>query len=71
MDLNQDTPIPPDMPAGQNPPTGAIIDYYVNSAPAQDVKLGSPTKANKAEALGEKCGAGPAACGRSWKAPLR
>jgi hypothetical protein len=39
LDLNQDTPIPPDMPAGQNPPNGAIIDYYLNSAPAQDVKL--------------------------------
>jgi hypothetical protein len=47
MDLNQDTPIPPDMPAGQNPPTGAIIDYYVNSAPAQDVKLGIFDSAGK------------------------
>jgi hypothetical protein len=24
-----DTPIPPDEPAGQNPPNGAIIDYYL------------------------------------------
>ena len=47
LDLNQDTPIPPDMPAGQNPPTGAIIDYYVNSAPAQDVKLAIYDSAGK------------------------
>ncbi len=30
LDLNQDTPMPPEMPAGQNPPNGAIIDYYLN-----------------------------------------
>ena len=24
-----DTPIPPDEPAGRNPPTGAVIDYYL------------------------------------------
>ncbi len=35
LDQNQDTPIPPEMPAGQNPPNGAIIDYYLHSAPAQ------------------------------------
>jgi hypothetical protein len=27
---NTDTPLPPDEPAGQNPPDGAIIDYYLN-----------------------------------------
>lgn len=26
---NTDTPIPPDEPAGQNPPDGAIIDYFL------------------------------------------
>lgn len=26
---NTDTPLPPDEPAGQNPPPGAIIDYYL------------------------------------------
>jgi hypothetical protein len=39
LDLNQDTPLPPEMPAGQNPPNGAIIDYYLSSAPAQDIQL--------------------------------
>ena len=39
LDLNQDTPIPPDMPAGQNPPNGAIVDYWVASEPSQDVRL--------------------------------
>jgi photosystem II stability/assembly factor-like uncharacterized protein len=27
-DTNTDTPIPPDEPAGQNPPVGAILDYF-------------------------------------------
>jgi hypothetical protein len=26
---NTDTPLPPEIPAGKNPPTGAIIDYYL------------------------------------------
>jgi hypothetical protein len=29
---NTDTPLPPDEPAGQNPPDGAIIDYYLPAA---------------------------------------
>jgi photosystem II stability/assembly factor-like uncharacterized protein len=34
--MNTDTPLPPDEPVAENPPDGAIIDYYVagnNSAP--------------------------------------
>jgi hypothetical protein len=27
----QDTPLPPEVPAGDNPPEGAILDYYLNS----------------------------------------
>ncbi|MFL6568962.1 MAG: glycoside hydrolase [Chthoniobacterales bacterium] len=27
--LNTDTPLPPDEPVGENPPDGAMIDYYV------------------------------------------
>jgi photosystem II stability/assembly factor-like uncharacterized protein len=27
--LNTDTPLPPDEPAGQNPPDGAMIDYFL------------------------------------------
>jgi len=38
-DLNQDTPLPPEMPAGDNPPTGAIIDYYLKSAASGDVTI--------------------------------
>ncbi|HKR62650.1 MAG TPA: glycoside hydrolase [Thermoanaerobaculia bacterium] len=30
--MNTDTPIPPDEPAGQNPPDGAILDYWLASA---------------------------------------
>jgi photosystem II stability/assembly factor-like uncharacterized protein len=28
---NTDTPLPPEEPAGQNPPDGAIINYYLNA----------------------------------------
>lgn len=30
-DENQDTPLPPEVPTGKNPPDGAIIDYYLPS----------------------------------------
>jgi hypothetical protein len=38
-DQYSDTPLPPEVPAGQNPPDGAIIDYYLGSAPRSAVKL--------------------------------
>ena len=31
---NTDTPLPPDEPAGQNPPDGALIDYVLKTRPA-------------------------------------
>lgn len=36
--LNTDTPLPPEEPAGQNPPDGVALDYYL-SADAREVKL--------------------------------
>ena len=36
--MNTDTPLPPDEPAGENPPDGAILDYYL-PADAASVKL--------------------------------
>jgi photosystem II stability/assembly factor-like uncharacterized protein len=36
---NRDTPLPPETPAGTNPPTGATIDYVLKSEPAGDVTL--------------------------------
>ena len=36
---NSDTPLPPDVPAGQNPPDGAILNYYLGSAASGDVTL--------------------------------
>jgi photosystem II stability/assembly factor-like uncharacterized protein len=36
---NTDTPLPPDEPAGQNPPDGAIFDYYVKAASSSPVTL--------------------------------
>ena len=38
-DNDQETPLPPEFPAGQNPPDGAIFYYYLKSAPASDVTL--------------------------------
>ena len=37
--MNTDTPIPPEEPAGENPPDGAMIDYYLNSNSSSPVKL--------------------------------
>ena len=36
---NDPTPWPPELPAGENPPPGAIIDYYLPSDAAGEVKL--------------------------------
>ena len=36
---NPDTPLPPEVPAGKNPPDGAIIDYYLSSAAPGPVTL--------------------------------
>jgi photosystem II stability/assembly factor-like uncharacterized protein len=36
---DQDTPLPPEVPAGQNPPDGAFLDYYLKSAPQGDITL--------------------------------
>ena len=36
---NTDTPLPPDEPAGQNPPDGAIVHYYLKSAAKSPITL--------------------------------
>ncbi len=36
---NTDTPLPPDEPAGQNPPDGAVFDYYLKSTASGPVTL--------------------------------
>jgi len=36
---NPDTPLPPESPAGKNPPDGAIIDYYLASGTTGPVTL--------------------------------
>ena len=36
---NNDTPFPPEIPHGTNPPSGAIIDYYLHSTPRGPVTL--------------------------------
>jgi len=37
--MNNDTPLPPEEPAGKNPPDGAILDYTLTTAPAGPVTL--------------------------------
>jgi photosystem II stability/assembly factor-like uncharacterized protein len=37
--MNTDTPLPPDEPAGENPPDGAVIDYVLNGDAAGPVIL--------------------------------
>ncbi len=36
---DEGTPLPPEEPAGENPPYGAILDYTLKSAPAGEVTL--------------------------------
>ena len=38
-DMNPDTPVPPDEPAGENPPDGAIVDYYLGQGSGSVVTL--------------------------------
>ncbi|HXQ97681.1 MAG TPA: hypothetical protein VN774_04485 [Candidatus Limnocylindrales bacterium] len=38
-DTNTDTPLPPETPAGTNPPDGAIVDYYLAQASSGPVTL--------------------------------
>ena len=38
-DNDQETPLPPEFPAGQNPPDGAIFYYTLKSAPSADITL--------------------------------
>lgn len=38
-DNDWDTPLPPEVPAGQNPPDGVYLDYYLKSAPQGDITL--------------------------------
>ena len=38
-DTNTDTPLPADEPAGENPPDGAIIDYYLDKPASGPVTL--------------------------------
>ena len=39
FNLNPDTPLPPEEPAGQNPPDGAIVNYWLRVKPAEPVVL--------------------------------
>ena len=38
-DENQDTPLPPEVPAGKNPPDGAILNYFLPASVSGDIQL--------------------------------
>jgi photosystem II stability/assembly factor-like uncharacterized protein len=46
-DTNFDTPFPPEMTAGANPPDGAILNYFLKSAAAGPVTIGIYDSAGK------------------------
>ncbi len=46
-DMNPDTPLPHDEPAGQNPPDGAVIDYYLRQNAASAITLDIADAAGK------------------------
>jgi photosystem II stability/assembly factor-like uncharacterized protein len=45
--MNPDTPLPPDEPAGKNPPDGAIIDYHLSTRASGEAVLEIFDGANK------------------------
>jgi photosystem II stability/assembly factor-like uncharacterized protein len=38
-DNDQETPLPPEVPAGKNPPDGAILYYFLKSAPSGELTI--------------------------------
>ena len=66
-DMNQDTPLPPEMPAGDNPPTGAILDYYFKSAPAGDVTIAIYDHSGQ---LVRQLSSKPSRCARNRRRPF-
>jgi photosystem II stability/assembly factor-like uncharacterized protein len=46
-DTNPDTPLPPDFPAGQNPPDGAVINYYLSATSDAPITLEIQDSAGK------------------------
>ncbi|HXR98670.1 MAG TPA: hypothetical protein VN709_12585 [Terriglobales bacterium] len=38
-DVNEDTPLPPEVPHAQNPPEGAVLYYYLGRPPSAAIKL--------------------------------
>jgi photosystem II stability/assembly factor-like uncharacterized protein len=38
-DANSDTPMPPEIPAGTNPPAGAVLDYTLQTLPSAPIRV--------------------------------
>jgi photosystem II stability/assembly factor-like uncharacterized protein len=59
-DLNTDTPLPPEEPAGRNPPDGAVLDYLLR-APAAGAAAGQQAASAGQPAPASAAAAGPVA----------
>ena len=49
-DMKTDTPLPPDEPAGQNPPDGAMLDYYLGAGASGDRDARDPRQRRQTRA---------------------
>ncbi|MGB8065845.1 MAG: hypothetical protein WCF26_28430 [Candidatus Sulfotelmatobacter sp.] len=69
----QDTPYPIETPAGQNPPDGAILDYYLKTPTADDMTLtiydGKGTEVARFSSEGKPAAYLPANVPSYWFAP--
>ena len=52
--MNTDTPLPPEEPSGQNPPDGALIDYYLAENASNVVMEVMDAKGNKIAVFSNK-----------------
>ena len=62
--MNDPTPWPPELPAGENPPPGAILDYFLAADAASPVTLdildasGAVVRTYSSERAGTQSGPG-------------
>ncbi len=71
---NADTPLPPDEPAGQNPPDGAIVDYFfavTRATTRRSRRSRAATSRTTGSARPRRCRARPASIGSSGTSTIR
>jgi photosystem II stability/assembly factor-like uncharacterized protein len=75
--LNTDTPLPPDEPAGENPPDGAMIDYCLTKDASAPVRIeikdskGAPVRTYSSEDLPQKYDPAKLRIPEYWIRPLQ